>query len=59
MMTTAYCSQCGDAFEPVEYRAVDIDGENFCSAECEDEWNDAEEFASVYFEALYGGAPVF
>jgi hypothetical protein len=54
-----FCSECGDEFEEVEYRAIDIDGENFCSSECEDKWNDAEEFAGVYFEGMHGGAPVF
>lgn len=54
-----FCSECGDQFDPVEYRQIDPDGENFCSSECEDEWNATEELAEIYFESRYGAAPLF
>lgn len=53
-----FCSECGDQFDPVEYRHPDPDGPNFCSSECEDEFLDGEEFTQIYLSAG-SAAPLF
>lgn len=55
----AFCAICGDQYDPVEYRPADPDGENFCSAECEDEFNEEDELTVLYIHSRYSGAPVF
>jgi hypothetical protein len=56
----AFCTQCGDEFDPVEYVTVPQDpGEpRFCSGECEDDFHRAEEERTAYDEAG-AGAPVY
>lgn len=56
----AWCAQCRDEFDPVEYRQPSVDDPNFCSDLCEEEYADVAEglnFAA-YDEARYFGAPV-
>lgn len=58
---SAWCAQCGDEFEPVEYRPLEIDEDepNYCSAECEDTYLDQVDAELEYDVARYEGASVF
>jgi len=56
-MNEAWCAQCGDPYEPVEYVTVDHEGGNFCSAECEEERVNEDEINDTYVMGFRGGAP--
>lgn len=57
-----FCANCGDEFEPVEYRPASIDDDNFCSELCEqekaEEDAEVEELSAIYDEARYGSSVV-
>lgn len=56
---TAYCDNCGDGFDPVEYVTLNFEGDNFCSTFCEEVWNEATDAEEAYNEGRYGACPVF
>lgn len=58
-MVTRWCVQCDEEYSPVEYAAqpVDADEPVFCSTECEEEFQAAEDASEAYNSAGYP-APV-
>jgi hypothetical protein len=53
---SAFCTECGDEFSPVEYAPVPVDPDEprFCSSACEALYA----CQRTYGEARYSGAPV-
>lgn len=56
----ARCSYCTDEYDPVEYTTIPVAPEEvqFCSDDCEERYQDAEEATEVY-ESAGDPAPVF
>lgn len=52
-----HCHWCGDAFEPEGQHL--IDGPNFCSDDCEEDFDDERGDLEAYAVARYGAAAVF
>lgn len=57
---TAWCSQCGDEFDPIEGNepAVDPDEPRFCSDECAEYWQQLTDAEEAYYSER-GGASVW
>jgi len=57
---TAWCTECGEEYAPVEYNPAPLDPftPRFCSDEHEQAWIDREEFTAIYWSAG-DPAPVF
>ena len=51
-----WCAECGDQFDPVEYRIPDPDEPAFCSSECEDDYYEAMMVEQVIAEAGSAGS---
>lgn len=56
-----YCTECGEAFTPVEHREQPVGAEEpcFCSNRCETIHDDREEFGELYRIERYQGGNVF
>jgi hypothetical protein len=58
---SAWCSECGDEFTPIEGRPPSddpADQSNFCSDDCYDRYHERLDAQGAYREAGYG-APVW
>lgn len=54
-----YCGHCNDPFEPDGIPSSDPDVPEFCSDRCEEQYQSARDGGEAYWEARYGGAPIF